>query len=348
VSPLLAKIVLNGAYLRSSIGVFYPILPIASLVLSIFAAVQNGDQLLPPTWQLFILLAVIGIFDALAGAIGFTAFAAVTVFTAGVNSNSELALLAAIALIWFAPGLVARAFRSRKFDVQSKTWELLVQVAISATLVGWITSSAVATLPSIAGATLVAANHVSDFALALALAVALRVLIEALVARKDPSVVIDSTLPQTSWAQRIISWLLRFGLFALVAGAIFGYNGYVLIGTFLFVLPAALQWFAARLPNFPLLWKLLPTGLPGLNLILLLAGFTTALASTLFNGELAPAQTFALLPIPLLVLAVLGLLGRHGETVDSPRPVLRTNMVWVYRIGGIIMFVLSLKLMGII
>jgi hypothetical protein len=259
-----------------------------------------------------------------------------------------LALLVGIALVWFAPGLVARAFRSRKLDVPSKTWELLVQVAISAVLVGWITTSAISTLPAIAGSTLVVANHVTDFALALSIAVALRVLIEALIARRDPTVVIDSSLPQSSWAQRIISWLLRFGVFALVAGAIFGYNGYVLIGTFLFVLPTALQWFADKLPNLPWLWKLLPSGLPGLNLVLLVAGFTSAWAASMFSGDSAPAQAFAVLPVPLLILAILGLFGRHGANVNDVRPVLRPGMVWVYRIGGIIMFVISLKLMGIV
>ena len=348
VSPLLAKILMNATYLRSIVGKFYPILPAVSIAVAIYAAVQNGAELSTPAWQLFIVLAVIGIFDALSGAVSFVAFLLVSVFAAGVSSNSQIALLIGIALIWFGPGLVARAFRSPKFNGPSKIWELAVQVAISAALVGWITVSAVSTLPAIAGTTLVAANHVTDFALALSIAVAARVLVEALIARKDPSLVIDSALPQTSWAQRIISWLLRFGIFALIAGAIFGYNVYVLVGTFLFVLPIALHWFANKLPNFPWLWRMLPAGLPGLNLVLVIAGFASALAATMFSGDLAPAQAFMLLPIPLLVLAILGLFGRHGVTVDAQRPVLSERMIWVYRIGGIIMFVISLKLMGII
>jgi hypothetical protein len=348
ISPLAAKIILNGAYLRSTVGVFYPILPIASVALAIYAAIQNGDQLLPPAWQIFILLAVIGIFDAFAGAIGFTAFALVTVFTAGVNSSTELSLLVAIALIWFGPGLVARAFRRHNFDSRNRTWELFAQVAISSALVGWITTSAVSTLPAIAGKTLVAANHIADFALALAVAVAIRVLLEALIARKDPSVVLDNSLPQTTWTQRILSWLLRFGLFVLIAGAIFGYNIYVLVGAFLFVIPTTFHWFADRLPNSPWLWKLLPTGLPGLNLVLLIAGFTSAWAATLFTGDQAPAQAFMLLPIPLLILAILGLFGRHGEVPGTPRPVLSERLVWIYRIGGVIMLALALKLMGIV
>jgi hypothetical protein len=328
--------------------VFYPVLPIAAVVIAAVAAVQNGEQLLPPSWQLFIVLAVIGIFDALAGSVGFTTFAVISVFTAGVNSNVDLALLVGIALIWFAPGLVAKAFRSRKQNANSKIWELVIQVAIASALVGWITTSAVSSLPAIAGTTLVVANHVADFALATTIAVAVRVLIEALIARVNPDAVLDTALPKTSWAQRVISWLLRFGLFALVAGAIFGYNGYVLIGTFLFVLPTALQWFADKMPNSVALWKALPTGLPGLNLLLLIAGFTSAWAAGAFTGEFAAAQAFMVLPVPLLVLAILGLFGRHGQTPDAPRPVLSERMVWVYRIGGIIMFVLSLKLMGIV
>ncbi|MFM6978114.1 MAG: hypothetical protein ACKOWR_05320 [Micrococcales bacterium] len=334
--------------MRSSIGVFYPVLPIASLVIASIAAMQNGNELLPPTWQLFLVLAVIGIFDALAGAVGFTAFAFISVFTAGVNSNVDLALLTGIAIVWLAPGLVARAFRARRNVATGKIWELAIQVTLSSVLVGWITTSAVSSLPAIAGTTLVVANHVVDFAFALTIAVAVRVLVEALIANSKPELILDNSLPQTSWAQRIISWLLRFGIFALIAGAIFGYNGYVLIGSFLFVLPTALNWFASKLPNSVVLWKLLPTGLPGLNLVLIVAGFTSAWAANAFTGDSAPAQAFMALPIPLLVLAILGLFGRHGQTLDAPRPVLSERLVWVYRIGGIIMFVLSLKLMGIL
>jgi hypothetical protein len=42
------------------------------------------------------------------------------------------------------------------------------------------------------------------------------------------------------------------------------------------------------------------------------------------------------------------MLGRHGEPVDEIRPIMKSNRVWLYRIGGAIMFVIALKLTGTI
>lgn len=339
---------MSAAYLRNTIGRFYWALPVSAIAIAVVAAVQNADQVLPPVWQLFIVLAVIAVFDSLSGAVAFIAFALITALAAGINSKSDLAMLVAIALIWFAPGMVAKAFRERRNVAQGRIWETLIQASISAALVAWITTSAVSSLPAIAGKTLVVANHVVDFAIAVALAAVVRVLIEALIARTNVELLEENVVTHTSWAQRVISLLLRFGLFTLVAGAIFGYNGYVLVGSLLFVLPTALQWFSHKLPNFVWLWKLLPTGLPGLNLVLVIAGLTSAWAASTFSGEFAASLTFMVLPIPLLALAVIKLFGRHGESAEAERPVLKPGMVWVYRIGGIIMFVLSLKLMGLV
>jgi hypothetical protein len=341
---------LNGLYLRAILGRFYPAVLLASAGLAAFAAIQNGSEFAPPAWQLLIALAVIGLFDSLAGITGLAVFTITSMVLAGVDA-SNAALLVGIALIWIAPGMVARSFRSISRDATNRVWEFVVQAAITTLMVGWLTSAAVATLPALAGSTLVAANHVTDIAIALAAAALVRLLVEELIAKRNPelaSALEETDLPSASWLQRVISLLLKLSIFILLSGAIFGYNEYVVIGSILFVLPTALQWFADRLPNSVILWKLLPTGLPGLNLVLLVAGFTASIASASFTGDLAPAMVFMVLPIPLLVLAILGLFGRHGDTLAAQRPILAKKFAWLYRIGGAIMFVVALQLTGII
>jgi hypothetical protein len=79
---------------------------------------------------------------------------------------------------------------------------------------------------------------------------------------------------------------------------------------------------------------------------LAIAGVTGFVASQLFGAspELA-SMSFVLLPIPMLVLDILGLFGRHGETESEERPVKKA--AWLYRIGGVAMFLITLKLAGL-
>jgi hypothetical protein len=48
----------------------------------------------------------------------------------------------------------------------------------------------------------------------------------------------------------------------------------------------------------------------------------------------------------LLVLSLLGMFGRHGASPDEDRPV--KNYKWLYRVGGVFILIVTLKLAGVI
>jgi hypothetical protein len=56
--------------------------------------------------------------------------------------------------------------------------------------------------------------------------------------------------------------------------------------------------------------------------------------------------SFVLLPIPMLALSVLGILGREGNEGED-RPIKRPALRWVYRIGGIVMLLVTMRLAGV-
>jgi hypothetical protein len=56
---------------------------------------------------------------------------------------------------------------------------------------------------------------------------------------------------------------------------------------------------------------------------------------------------FVFLPIPPAILAVLGMFGREAAP-DDVRWYQRTSLTWLYRIGGIVIFVITLRLTGIV
>jgi hypothetical protein len=49
-----------------------------------------------------------------------------------------------------------------------------------------------------------------------------------------------------------------------------------------------------------------------------------------------------------LLLSILGLFGRHGKNPDDDRPIKTYKWRYVYRLGGIIMLVVTLRLAGVI
>jgi hypothetical protein len=82
---------------------------------------------------------------------------------------------------------------------------------------------------------------------------------------------------------------------------------------------------------------------------LVIASGTTAIVGGILGASPELAQwSFVLLPIPLLLLSILGLFGRHGKNPDDDRPIKTHKWRYVYRLGGIIMLVVTLRLAGVI
>lgn len=353
-SPVLSKVFNDGAYLRAMFGTASIILPIAGLAAGLIGITQIQDNLLIPSWQLLLAIAVLGVFDALAGFLATVSFVIGALVTHGFDSAQDLRLQIGILLVGFGPALLATAFRKIRKQAElglGYWWERIVDLAVVTFLAGWTMSSMISTLPSLAGMTMPAANHVTDFSLAVAVAMFLRIISEEAASRVftlrlnriNPTVV-----PSTSQTQKSIALAIRLGLFIFVSAALMGNTWQTWVGSILFILPTVLGWYSDRLPNFPRLWKLLPAGIPGLALSLIIASTTTALVGAVLGATPELAQwSFVLLPIPLLILSVLGLFGRHGTNPEDPRPIKTERWTLVYRIGGIVMLLITLRLAGI-
>jgi hypothetical protein len=272
----------------------------------------------------------------------------------GVSSAQDLRLQIGILLVGFGPALLATAFR--KIRKQSEMhfnywWERIIDLGVVTFLAGWTMSSMISTLPSLAGMTMPAANHVTDFSLAVAAAMFVRIIAEEFASRvftNRLNAINPTNVPSTSQTQKSIALLIRLGLFIFVSAALMGNTWQTWVGSILFILPTFLGWYSDKLPNFPRLWKLLPGGVPGLALSLIIASTTTALVGAALGATPDLAQwSFVLLPIPLLMLSILGLFGRHGENPEDPKPLKTERWKLVYRIGGVVMLLITLRLAGI-
>jgi hypothetical protein len=209
----------------------------------------------------------------------------------------------------------------------------------------------ISTLPALAGITLPVANHTSTFSFAIAVATAIRVIAEEGVARLFPERLDrlhPTTVPSVHQAGRWAALFVRLGVFIFVTAALMGNDWRTWLGSLLFVVPVVLGWYSEKFPNFPWLWRILPNGVPGLAFTLVVASITTQVVAGWFGASPQLALwSFALLPIPMLALSVLHILGREGLPGEE-RWIKRPGLVWIYRIGGIVMLLITMKLAGVI
>ena len=122
----------------------------------------------------------------------------------------------------------------------------------------------------------------------------------------------------------------------------------VWVGSFIFILPNILGWFEDKFPNSPLLWRILPQGVPGLALTLIVSSASAGVISGWLDGNPEyPQYLFMLLPIPVFLLGLLGMFGREGNEGET-RLIMQDKYRWVYRIGGILMLAWTMQLAGVI
>jgi hypothetical protein len=365
-SPFVAKLINDGAYVRAMLGTLSLLGPILAAIVGLIAVNENAaeiaageySKIITPGWELLLIIAILGAFDASAGFVGATVYIVGSIFTVGhVPDAGEIRTMMGIMLVAVGPGMLATAFRTirRAPANDSKSWwERISDFAIAPFMAGWSVSAMVGGLPSLAGLTLDAANHVADFAIFVALATVARVLLEEFAARAFPyrlNRINPDEIPDPSNLQKAIVLAIKYGIWVFIGGALIGPSWQVWVGSALFVFPAVLGWYQDKFPNSPLIWRLLPTGVPGLALTLFVASATTATVGAVLGSTPELAQwAFMILPMPLLILSLLGMFGRHGKISRRGKEEERFSQKndLVYRVGGVLMLVITLKLAGVI
>jgi hypothetical protein len=339
-SPFVSKLLNDGIYLRAIAGSMSMLPTIAAIVIAIISLQLNQGELLHPPVPLFIALAVLGIFDGLAGAVGLLVFLVGSLPLVDFTQITDLRMLAGILVAGFGPIVLARSVRNFRRKAPVGTQGLLDRIgdiAFASLLGGWVAGLVVRALPALTGLTLPAANYVLTFQIVATIAIAIRILIEDFAARYYPArmdQLAPDYIPEPPKAQVIVSHIFKYFFYAFVASAFMGFGPVVWIASALFMLPGLLGYVADRFPRIPVLWKLLPTGLPGLAMILGLEIVLEGWLSQQFGDDpnFSTIFVFALLGL-ITLLTILGILGRPepGEI----HPLAKPQSVWLYRAGGV-------------
>ena len=351
-SPVISKIVNDGAYLRAMLGSFWLAFPIAGILLATIALKQPSVEISPPQWQIFIAIGILGVFDAFSGLLATLIFVIGMADSYGIKEIADIRLLLGILVMGFGPALISIAFRDIRKHFENNFpyfWERLTDIAMLLFFTSLTVTSMVATLPALAGKTLSAANHVADFGFWLSVVIVVRILFEEIAARAYPhrlDIINPTEVPSVSQLQKVISTSFRLALFVFVTAAFMGNTWQVWVGSIIFILPNVLSWVSGKLPNFPIIWRIFPTGLPGMAFSIVVSTYTGALIGSWIGQRDDFAQwAFMMMPLPMFGIGLIRMFGRHGKR-DEIRAVKKPQWRWVYRLGGIVMLVVTAKLSG--
>ena len=320
-SPLLARVVADGTYLRAILGSASLLTLLGGLVLGLAAVQNTGGEVLPPAVVLTIAIAVLGVIDAAAGLLAVLIFAVGVVALGGVGSAAELRLLLGLGAMWFVVPLLAGAARPLRRPPTrglEESWERAADFVIASLVGAWAVQQLVLALPGLAGLQLPIAEHANTAAYCVLATLVCRLAFETVTAHLYPRRLDraePAELPAPGPLQRALAGVTRTVIFVFFAYIIVGASWQLWVSAALFLIPQLLALLEDHLPNSPRLFGVLPKGLVEL---VLMTFVVTAFAALLFatmneDSETFLANSFVLLALPGFLLSLLGIFGREGE-----------------------------------
>ncbi|MEK9577941.1 MAG: C-type lectin domain-containing protein [Aquiluna sp.] len=343
-SPLLSKLSNDATYLRAMFGPLALALPVVGVWIALRALQENEGVLLHPPVGLFLGLVALGIVDAFAGSLAMAVFVVGSLPLMDISAITDWRMLAGIVVAGFGPIFIARSIREFRRPVNREPGELMRRVgdiAFASLMGGWVAGLIIRSLPALTGLTLPAANYVFTFQLMATGVIALRIVLEDTAARHYPwrmdQLTPDQILEPPA-TQKIIAQTLRFWFYIFIASAFMGFGPVVWLAALLFMAPNLVGLFAHAIPNSRVLWRIMPTGIAGLAMMLALEiVLENSLGAALGDHpQFSVIFIFSLLGL-IFVVSTLGMMAREGHPGESHWSE-STRMGWLRRLGAVALF----------
>jgi hypothetical protein len=341
-SPMLARALFDGQYLRGMFGSAAVILYPLALITGIAVGFHTHFQAMPPSFLGLILLMTFGIFDSSAGLIAGLALLLGTLVTGHLTRLSEFLTMLGLLAICFAPALIASTIRPiRRLITDSDTgWERISDYFLASLLSGWTVSKMVGGLNGLAGKQFAINGQVRQLMFIAMGLVFFRLLFEDLATYLYPKRMMDTHLKlnEASSRQRVVSLLVKSVVFIMVAGPFVGYSVPLWIGVGLFIIPFIIAMtIGEKFPKKISLGRWLPKGALELIFLAIIGGFLTKGVQNIFpNPHQYLMWGFVVLAVPTLILR---LIGNFADETDSEEWRDLKIGKWIYRFGGIVVFI---------
>lgn len=340
-SPAVSRIFYDGNYLRAMFGSIASLLHPIGILLGLAALVNVGAQALPPMWLLFSAIMVLGVIDAFAGFLAATVFLLGTVFTGHVSSRDELLTVIGAIAVFFAPALIASAFRPLRRQVRNSVdrWERLSDYLLAAVLTGWTVTKMVGSLAGLSGIQLPITVFAFKIGIVAAIAVAIRLAGEDL-ATYNYSLRVAALHPKLehpSKNQLFLTAIFKSAIFAFLAEPFIGNTIQLWLGVMLFILPKIVAiTVSEKFPKSKTLHKSIPKGALKIVVMVIVGSVFGKWIQSLYQD---PAEFiawgFVLLGLPGLALQFINFFADRSASMNWKY---EGSARYLYRIGGALIF----------
>jgi hypothetical protein len=338
-SPLLTRTIQDGNTVRAMIGSWAALLMPVGLILGIMAVINTGGQSLPPVWTIVALIMAVAIFDAFAGLVaGFVFFLAALV-TGNITNRPELLTTIGVMVLFFAPALLASAFRPfrRLVRNQDDMWERITDYALGTLLTFWVITKMVAAMNGLARLELPITEYGTELALIAAGLLLIRVALEDIAVEHYPMRLraLHVEIKKPSQSQKVRSLAFKIFVFFIMAAPFVGSTLNLVLGTLLFAIPQITS--LSLEDSLPKKKLYLPKGV--FKTVVMI--FVMALASNMIEGAFSSPEGF--LKWSFVVMALPGFILHYLDAItDAPESDWKTTEKgrMIYRIGGVIVFIL--------
>ena len=338
-SPLLTRTIQDGNTVRAIIGSFAALLIPIGLILGIIAVINTGAQALPPVWAIVGAIMAVAIFDAFAGFIAGFVFFLAALLTGNITNRPELLTSIGVMVLFFAPALLASAFRPfrRLVRNQDDMWERITDYALGTLLTFWVITKMVAAMNGLARLELPITEYGTELAFIAAGLLLIRVALEDIAVEHYPmrlrALHVETKKPSQN--QKIRSLAFKIFVFFIMAAPFVGSTLNLVLGTLLFAIPQITS--LSLEDNLPKKKLYLPKGV--FKTVVMI--FVMALVSNMIEGAFSSPEAF--LKWSFVVMALPGFFLHYLDAItDAPETDWKTTEKGrkIYRIGGVVVFML--------
>jgi hypothetical protein len=338
-SPLLTRTIQDGNTVRAIVGSFAALLIPIGFILGIIASINTGAQALPPVWIIVAAIMAVAIFDAFAGFVAGFVFFVLALVTGNITNRPELLTTIGVMVLFFAPALLASAFRPfrRLVRNQDDMWERITDYALGTLLTFWVITKMVAAMNGLARLELPITDYGTELAFWAAALLLVRVALEDIAVEHYPmrlrALYVEIRKPSQS--QKIRSLAFKILVFFIMAAPFVGSTLNLVLGTLLFAIPQITS--LSLEDNLPKKKLYLPKGV--FKTVVMI--FVMALASNMIEGAFSSPEAF--LKWSFVVMALPGFFLHYLDAItDAPETDWKTTEKGrkIYRIGGVVVFIL--------
>lgn len=338
-SPLLTRTIQDGNTVRAIVGSFAALLIPIGFILGIIASINTGAQALPPVWIIVAAIMAVAIFDAFAGFVASFVFFTLALVTGNITSRPELLTTIGVMVLFFAPALLASAFRPFRRLVRTKDdmWERITDYALGTLLTFWVITKMVAAMNGLARLELPITEYGTQLALWAAALLLIRVALEDVAVEHYPMRLraLHVEIKKPSQSQKVRSLAFKIFVFFIMAAPFVGSTLNLVLGTLLFAIPQITS--LSLEDNLPKKKLYMPKGV--FKTVVMI--FVMALASNMIEGAFSSPEAF--LKWSFVVMALPGFFLHYLDAIsDAPETYWKTTEKGrkIYRIGGVVVFIL--------